>query len=373
MTSTSSPTLFDPVRIGAIDCSNRIVMAPLTRCRAAPDTLALGPLNAEYYAQRASAGLIVSEATQVEPRGVGYVGTPGIYSDAQREGWRQVADAVHAAGGRIVAQLWHVGSVSHPDLQPDNALPISASAWPQPGTVHTPQGKRDRVPPRALEAHEIPELVEAFRRGARIAREAGLDGVEIHGANGYLIEQFMRDSTNSRTDAWGGSVMNRLRFCLEIVDACVAEFGKDRVGIRLSPVSNANGCPSDSNPQATYGTLIEELTRRQIAFVHFIEGNTGAAHFTEGFDFAGARRRFGGTTIANNKYSRQMAIDALATGWADAVAFGVPFISNPDLVERLRLDAPINPANTKTYYGPGPIGYTDYPTLAQEALAAKGS
>jgi len=371
MTNTARPTLFDPIRIGAIDCSNRIVMAPLTRCRAAPDTLALGELNAKYYAQRAGAGLIVSEATQVEPRGIGYVGTPGVYSDAQREGWRTVANAVHQAGGRIVAQLWHVGSVSHPDLQPGNGLPISASAWPQPGTVHTPQGKRDRVPPRALETHEVPELIEAFRKGAQLIKDAGLDGVEIHGANGYLIEQFMRDSTNSRTDQWGGSIMNRLRFCLEIVDACIGVFGKDRVGIRLSPVSNANGCPSDSNPQATYGTLVSELSQRGIAFLHFIEGNTGATHFTDGFDFAGARRTFGGTYIANNKYSREMAIEALADDRADAVAFGVPFISNPDLVDRLRQNAPLNPANTKTYYGPAEVGYTDYPTLAEEAAAAR--
>ena len=369
----SVPSLFDPVRIGAIDCPNRILMAPLTRCRALPGSLAPHALNAEHYAQRASAGLIVSEATQVEPRGIGYIGTPGIHSEAQRDGWRIVTDAVHAAGGRIVAQLWHVGAVSHPDLQPGNELPISASAVVATGTVHTQNGKQHRVAPRALRTDEIPGLIAAFRHGAQTARDAGFDGVEIHGANGYLIEQFTRDSTNLRTDEWGGALQNRLRFALEIVDAAIDVFGRDRVGIRLSPITRANGCAPDSNPNATYGALVDALAQRRIAFLHFIEGNTGAEFSREGFDFDGARKRFPGTYIANNKYTRQMALDAVASGQADAVAFGVPFISNPDLVRKLQLDAPLTPANTKTYYGPGPVGYTDYPTLEQQGSVAPTS
>jgi N-ethylmaleimide reductase len=347
-----APTLFEPVRIGAWDCPNRVLMAPLTRCRADADTLAPRALNAEYYAQRASAGLIVSEATQVEPRGLGYMRTPGCYSEAQRDGWREVADAVHAAGGRIVAQLWHVGAVSHPDLQPEGALPVSSSEYTAVGTIHTPQGKRERVAARALTTDEV-----------RGVGDAGLDGVELHSANGYLLEQFVRDSVNRRTDDYGGSLQNRIRLTLECVDAAIEVFGRERVGIRLSPVTAANGCPQDSNPQATYMALVEALEARRIAYLHFIEGNTGVEHHARGFDFGAARRAFRGTYIANNKYTRQMAIDALASGTADAVAFGVPFISNPDLPRRLALDAPLAPANTKTYYGPEAVGYTDYPAL----------
>jgi N-ethylmaleimide reductase len=359
----TAPSLFDPVRIGAWDCPNRVLMAPLTRCRADPATLAPRALNAEYYAQRAGAGLIVSEATQVEPRGLGYMRTPGCHSDAQRDGWRLVADAVHAAGGRIVAQLWHVGAVSHPDLQPDGALPVSSSEYTAVGTIHTPQGKRERVAARALSTDEVGGIVEAFRHAARQVRDAGLDGVEIHSANGYLLEQFVRDSVNRRTDAYGGSVQHRIRIVLEVVDAAIGVFGRDRVGIRLSPVTAANGCPQDSAPQATYMALVEALDARGIAYLHFIEGNTGVEHHARGFDFGAARRAFRGAYVANNRYTRRMAIDAIASGAADAVAFGVPFISNPDLPRRLALDAPLAPANTRTYYGPEEVGYTDYPAL----------
>ena len=358
-----APSLFDPVRIGAWDCPNRVLMAPLTRCRAEPGTLAPHALNAEYYSQRASAGLIVSEATQVEPRGIGYMGTPGCHSDAQRDGWRIVTDAVHAAGGRIVAQLWHVGAVSHPELQPDGGLPVSASEYTAAGTVHTPKGKVDRIAARALSSAEVGGIVAAFAHAARIAHDAGFDGVEIHSANGYLLEQFIRDSVNRRTDDWGGTLGKRLRLTLEVVDACVAVWGRDRVGIRLSPVTAANGCPQDSNPQATYGALVEALDARRIAYLHFIEGDTGVEHHARGFDFAVARRAFRGSYIANNKYTRRMAIDAVASGAADAVAFGVPFISNPDLPRRLALDAPLAEANVRTFYNRGPQGYTDYPAL----------
>ncbi|MFM1989429.1 MAG: hypothetical protein RJA99_2386 [Pseudomonadota bacterium] len=359
----TTPSLFSPIRIGAIDCPNRVLMAPLTRCRADADTLAPRALNAEYYAQRASAGLIVSEATQVEPRGLGYMRTPGCYSNAQRDGWKRVADAVHAAGGRIVAQMWHVGAVSHPDLQPGGLAPVSSSEYTAVGTIHGPQGKKDRVAARALATEEVRAMVGAYRNAAQVLKDAGLDGVEIHSANGYLLEQFIRDSVNRRTDEYGGSVQHRIRLTLECVDAAIEVFGRDRVGIRLSPVTAANSCPQDSNPQATYMALVEALDARRIAFLHFIEGNTGVEHHARGFDFGAARRAFRGTYVANNKYTRQMAIDALAAGTADAVAFGVPFISNPDLPRRLELDAPLAPANTKTYYGPEEVGYTDYPAL----------
>jgi N-ethylmaleimide reductase len=363
MTASQDITLFSPVRVGAIACANRVFMSPLTRCHALPDGDVPHALNATYYAQRAGAGLIISEATQVSPQGKGYVDTPGMYSAAQQAGWKLVTDAVHAAGGRIVAQLWHVGAISHPDFQPDGALPVSCSAVNPGGIVRTPSGKKDRVAPRALETHEIPVLIEQWRQAALIAQRAGFDGVELHGGNGYLLEQFMRDATNHRTDAWGGSIANRLRLTLSIIDACIGVFGKDRVGIRLSPVTNANNCGQDSNPQATYGTLVDALSERGIAFIDFVEGQTGSTRNLEGFDFALARRRFRGTYVANNRYTREMALDAVAQGAADAVAFGVPFISNPDLPERLRRDAPLAPANPQTYYGQSAVGYTDYPSL----------
>jgi N-ethylmaleimide reductase len=357
------PELFTPVRIGAIECPNRVFMAPLTRCRATPGSDAPHELNALYYSQRASAGLIVSEATQVHPQGKGYMRTPGIYSTEQEAGWRHITDAVHRAGGRIVAQLWHVGAISHPDFQPGHQLPVAPSAVNPGGTVYTEAGKRERVTPRALLLEEIAAVVAAFRRGAEVARRAGFDGVEIHGANGYLLEQFTRDSTNLRTDAYGGPIVNRIRLTLEVVDAAVAVWGRERVGIRLSPVSDANRCGPDSDPQATYGAMLDALNERGIAFIHFIEGQTGSARGLEGFDFAAARRAFRGAYIANNRYTPQMARDAIAAGHADAVAFGVPFISNPDLPARLARAAPLAPANSKTYYGPGPQGYTDYPAL----------
>ncbi|HYF59702.1 MAG TPA: alkene reductase [Burkholderiaceae bacterium] len=359
----SAAPLLSPIRIGALDCPNRVLMAPLTRCRADAATLAPTALNAEYYAQRASAGLIVSEATQVRPDGMGYQRTPGMYSDAQRDGWRLVTDAVHEAGGRIVAQLWHVGAVSHPDLQPGGALPVSSSPYNPGGVTHTPAGKQPQVAARALRTDEIPAIVEAYRHSSRLARDAGFDGVEIHSANGYLLEQFIRDSVNRRDDAYGGSIANRLRLVLEVVDAAVGVWGADRVGIRLAPVTGANGCPQDGDPQATYGALVEALDARGLAYLHFIEGNTGVERHARGFDFGWARRAFRGTYVANNRYGRDEAIESIASGAADAVAFGVPFISNPDLPRRLELGVPLAPANTKTFYSQGPAGYVDYPAL----------
>lgn len=360
---THLPELFTPVKVGVIECKNRVFMAPLTRCRALPENDAPHALNVEYYAQRASAGLIVSEATQVQPQGKGYLRTPGVYSPAQEAGWREVIQGVHAAGGRIIAQLWHVGAISHPDFQPDGALPVAPSAINPGGTVYTDHGKRDRVTPRALRTDEIPGIVAAYRHSSELCKRAGFDGVEIHGANGYLLEEFTRDSSNHRTDAYGGPIAHRIRLTLEVVDAAISVFGRDRVGIRLSPVSNANGSLQDSNPQATYGALVAALDERRIAFIHFIEGLTGGERKLDGFDFVAARRAFRGTYIANNRYTGEMAADAIRNNRADAVAFGVPFLANPDLPERLSRGAALNTPNTKTYYGPGPVGYTDYPAL----------
>jgi len=359
--------LFSPIRVGAIDAANRIFMAPLTRCRSTPGTDAPNAMIAEYYGQRASAGVIVSEATQVLPTGKGYVGTPGIYSPEQEAGWKLATAAVHAKGGKIVAQLWHVGAISHPDLQPDHVLPVTASTGFNPGgTIYTQNGKVDRIAARGLETAEVKAYVEAYRHSAEVAKRAGFDGVEIHSANGYLLEQFIRNSSNKRTDEYGGTIANRIRFTLEVVDAATSVWGKERVGIRLSPVTAANNATTDSTTQATYGALVEALAKRGIAFVHFIEGNTGGARDLKDFDFAWAKKTLsaaGVVYVGNNKYDRAMAIDAVAHGAVDAVAFGVPFIANPDLPERLKQDAALNAANPKTFYSAGPEGYTDYPTL----------
>ena len=365
--NSQTTTLFSPIRVGAIDAANRIFMAPLTRCRATPGTDAPNAMIAEYYGQRASAGIIVSEATQVLATGKGYVGTPGIYSPEQEAGWKLATAAVHAQGGKIVAQLWHVGAISHPDLQPDHALPVSASTGYNPGgTIYTQNGKVDRVAARGLETAEVKAYVEAYRHSAEVAQRAGFDGVEIHGANGYLLEQFIRDSSNKRADEYGGSIANRIRFTLEVINAAISVWGKGRVGIRLSPVTAANNATTDSNTQATYGALVEALAERGIAFVHFIEGNTGGARDLKDFDFAWAKKTLSASGVAyvgNNKYDRAMAIDAVLHGAVDAVAFGVPFIANPDLPERLKRDASLNAANPKTFYSAGSEGYTDYPTL----------
>ena len=361
--TTDTLKLFQPTRIGDIEVANRVVMAPLTRCRAdepAGDVPG-SAINIEYYRQRSNAGLIISEGTQVSPQGKGYMATPGIYSDSQVEGWKPITQAVHDAGSKIVAQIWHVGRISHPDLT-GGAQPIAPSAVQPKIAAYTHNGKVDAPVPHALSVAEIQEVVNQYRRGAANAMRAGFDGVEIHGANGYLVDQFLRDGANHRTDLYGGSVENRCRFALEVVDACVAEIGAGRVGIRLSPVTPANDL-ADSNPQAVFGHLVEELNKRGIAFIHFVEGSTGGPRDVPGFDYAGARQAFKGTYIANNGYTRDMAIDAIASGRADAIAFGRAYIANPDLVQRLKLNAPLNAAVPKTFYAPGAVGYTDYPAL----------
>lgn len=353
--------LFEPVKIGAFSLRNRIAMAPLTRCRSDIPGFSANVLMAEHYRLRATAGLIISEGTQISPQGQGFYGSPGIYSDEQIAGWKLVTDAVHAKGGCIVAQLWHVGRVSHPSLQPGGALPVAPSAIKPNGKVITESGPQDVETPRALSISEITAIVEDHAVAAKNAIKAGFDGVEIHGANGYLIDQFLRDGSNKREDAYGGGIENRARFALEVVDAVCTAVGKDRVGIRISPVTNSNDM-SDSNPQAIFGYLVEQLSKRGIAFLEIVEGHTRIGRDVPGFDYAWARKAFGGAYVANNLYTREMALDAVETGRADLISFGRPFISNPDLVEKLLRNVPLTPWDQETFYKGGKKGYLDYPT-----------
>jgi N-ethylmaleimide reductase len=370
MTSTTS--LFDPIRFGDITAANRIVMAPLTRDRAGPGR-APTPLMATYYEQRATAGLIVSEGTQITAEGQGYLDTPGIYNAEQVAGWRRVTDAVHAKGGKIVVQLWHVGRISHLSLLPEGVVPVSSTARRANGKTFTAQGFENVSEPRALRTDEIPRLIEDYRQAARNAIEAGFDGVEVHGANGYLLEQFMRDSINDRTDAYGGSRENRARLVVEVMTAIADEIGAGRTGIRLSPVTPANDAALDSDPQAMFSLVVERLAPLKLAFIHVVEGATGGPRDIAPFDYAALRSRFKrgnehGAWIVNNGYTRAMASDAVAHGTADMVAFGKGFISNPDLVRRLRDDEPIAPVVRETLYGGSSEGYTDYPTLEMAAV-----
>jgi N-ethylmaleimide reductase len=348
-------TLFDPLKVGALELPNRIIMAPLTRSRAVGAGRVPNALMAEYYVQRASAGLILSEATSVTPMGVGYADTPGIWSDEQVEGWKQVTEAVHQAGGRIFLQLWHVGRVSDP-LFLNGDQPVAPSAVQPKGNVSLVRPVKPYVTPRALDLEEIPGIVAAYRKGAENAKKAGFDGVEIHGANGYLLDQFLQDSTNQRTDAYGGPIENRARLMLEVTDACIDVWGADRVGMHLAPRRDAHDM-GDSAPLETFGYIARELGKRGIAFI--------AAREAIGGDSLGPQLKkiFGGVYIANEKMSKESAEQLLASGDADAVAWGVWFIANPDLVERFKRNAPLNPARPDKFYAQGAEGYTDYPTL----------
>jgi N-ethylmaleimide reductase len=359
--------LFEPTRVGDIALANRIVMAPLTRNRAGARQVPTA-LTTAYYAQRASAGLLITEASQISAEGQGYLDTPGIYSAEQVAAWRQVTDAVHAAGGKIVIQLWHVGRISHVSLQPGGIAPVSSTARRANGKTFTKDGFVDVSAPRALRLDELPRIVADYRHAARCAMDAGFDGVEVHGANGYLLDQFMRDSINDRSDAYGGSIANRSRLLLEVMHAVVDQIGAGRTGLRLSPITPSNDAQQDSDPQALFNHVVEQLAPLKLAFLHCIEGQTGGARDVAPFDFEALRERYkaghaAGAWMVNNGYNRQMALDVVASGQADLVAFGRPFISNPDLVTRLRLDAPLNPLQSKTLYGGGAEGYTDYPTL----------
>ena len=352
--------LFSPLRVGAIAVANRIVMAPLTRNRAAAGNVP-SPLAATYYAQRASAGLLIAEATQICPEGQGYMATPGIHAPAQIAGWKIVTDAVHAAGGRIVLQLWHVGRISHTSLQPGGVAPVAPSAIAAKAKTVTAEGLVDVSTPRALRLDEMPALIETYRMAARNAISAGFDGVEVHAANGYLIDQFLRDGSNHRKDAYGGSIENRARLLIEVTAAVAAAIGADRVGVRISPVSPFNDM-SDSAPQPLFEHAVEQLDALRIAYIHVIEGETGGRRDLD-FDFAALRRRFRGRWMVNNGYDRASAAAAINTGAADLVAFGRLFIANPDLVRRLRENAPLNALDASTLYGGDAHGYTDYPAL----------
>lgn len=353
------PSLFDPLQLGDLCLPNRVVMAPLTRMRAGSGRAPVA-LNAAYYAQRSSAGLILSEATSVTPAGVGYPDTPGIWSEEQVSGWQAVTRAVHANGGRIFLQLWHVGRVSHPDLL-DGALPVAPSALAPQGHVSVLRPERDYVVPRALETQEIAGVVEAYRLGAVNAKRAGFDGVEIHGANGYLLDQFLQDSTNQRTDAYGGSIENRARLLLEVTDAAISVWGAGRVGVHLSPRGDAHSM-GDSNPLATFGYVAEQLGKRGVAFI-FTRESLGANRISPQL-----KAKFGGVIIANEGFTAETAQQVLDAGEADAVSFGKLYISNPDLPQRLAENAPLNPFNPSTFYGYGladpVLGYTDYPNRA---------
>jgi len=348
--------LFDPIRVGDLELPNRVIMAPLTRSRAVGGDRVPNELMAQYYVQRASAGLILTEATAVTPQGVGYADTPGIWSESQVAGWKMVTDAVHAAGGRIFLQLWHVGRISDPSFL-DGELPVAPSAIPAAGHVSLLRPKRAYPTPRALDTGEIPGIVAAFRKGAENAKLAGFDGVEIHGANGYLLDQFLQDKTNKRTDAYGGSVENRARLMLEITDACIAVWGASRVGMHLAPRGDAHDM-GDTNPAETFGYVATELGKRGIAFI--------CAREALGPNRLGPqlKKAFGGVYIANEKMTRESAEQVIASGEADAVAFGQLFIANPDLPKRLKLNAPLNAPQPDTYYYPGAEGYVDYPALA---------
>ena len=361
-------TLFDPIRIGDLELANRIVMAPLTRNRAAPGQVPSG-LAVEYYRQRASAGLIITEGSQISPEGQGYIDTPGIYNAEQVAGWRRVTDAVHAEGGRIAVQLWHVGRVSHVCLQPNGKAPVSSTARRAETKTFTRDGFIPVSAPRALTTAEIPAVVASYRDAARRAMDAGFDGVEVHGANGYLIDQFLRNSINDRTDAYGGAIANRTRLLAEVMQAVAGAIGGGRTGLRLSPVTPSNDAGQDSEAQALFEHAVAELAPLRLAFVEVVEGQTAGARDYAPFDYAALHRRFVGAWIVNNGYQRQMALDAVASGAADLVSFGRPFIGNPDLVRRLRENAPLNALDPGTFYGGGAQGYIDYPTLDERAMA----
>lgn len=360
-------TLFEAYKLGSLTLSNRVVLAPLTRNRAGAG-LVPSPLAATYYSQRASAGLLITEATQVSAQAQGYQDTPGLYTQAQIDGWRQVTEAVHAKGGKIFVQLWHVGRISHVDLQPGGGAPVAPSAIRAETKTFVNNGFAEVSEPRALEIDELPGIVDDFRQAAANAIDAGFDGVEIHGANGYLLEQFLKDGANRRTDAYGGTVENRARLVLEVVKAVVDEIGAERTGIRISPVSPANAI-SSSDPQPQFNYLVEQLDALGIVYLHVVEGATGGPRDVAPFDFDALRKRFKNTYLANNGYDLDLATSRLNAGQADLFAFGRAFIGNPDLVERLKAGAPLAGFNPATLYGGGAEGYTDYPTLAEETQA----
>jgi len=355
--------LFTEAKLGSLTLPHRIVMAPMTRSRSAQPGDIPQAINVEYYKQRSSAALIITEASQISPQGKGYTGTPGIYSKQQIQGWQNVCHAVHVQGSRIFLQLWHVGRISHSSLQPDNALPVAPSALAAKGQVFTDQGLLDFETPRALEADEIPGIIEQYRQAAINAKEAGFDGVEIHAANGYLLDQFLKDGSNNRLDNYGGSIQNRVRLTVEVTQAVTDIWGADCVGIRISPTGTFNDM-SDSDPQALYKYLVEHLNPFKLAYLHVVE-QFGEC-IDSGFDFKALRVAFNGAYIANGGYTAASAEASLANNHSDFISFGVPFLANPDLPERFKLDAELNKADQASFYGGDEKGYTDYPALAGE-------
>ncbi|MEL6229187.1 MAG: alkene reductase [Cyanobacteria bacterium J06627_3] len=364
-TDSELAALFQPLQLGAIAISNRIIMAPLTRARSGLSRIP-NDLMLEHYSQRASAGLIITEATQISEQAAGWQQTPGIYNADQIAGWQKITEAVHQRGGKMVLQLWHTGRASHPDFQPNGELPVSASAIAPQGEIHTPLGKKSYVTPRPLTLEEIPAIVEQYATATRNAKAAGFDGVEIHAANGYLIDQFLRDGSNQRTDEYGGSVENRARFLLEITEAVVNAWSCDHVGVRLSPYVAFNDM-KDSNPLATFTYVAKALSKFNLAYLHVIEALPG--HFMaaeEGAEPAlpHLRRAFSGAIILNGGYDAQTGAAAIQTNKTDAIAYGIPFIANPDLVERFQQSAPLNTPDPDTFYTHNRKGYVDYPALA---------
>jgi N-ethylmaleimide reductase len=366
---TKPTKLFESYQLGPITLPNRLVMAPLTRNRAGAG-LVPSPLAIEYYGQRASAGLLITEASQVSQQGQGYQDTPGIYSKEQIAGWRKVTDRVHERGGRIFLQAWHVGRISHTSLQVDNAAPVAPSAIRAKAKTYVGGAFADVSEPRALELAEIPGIIESFKRGTANALEAGFDGVEVHGANGYLLDQFAKDGTNKRTDAYGGSIENRAKLMLEVTKVVTAEAGPERTGIRISPVTPANDI-SDSNPQPLFDYIVDHLNALKLVYIHVIEGATGGPRDIAPFDYASLRKRFSGAYIANNGYDFDLATKVLAANEADLIAFGKLYLANSDLVERLKSGAPLNAPDKATFYGGGAKGYTDYPVLGDALDAAQ--
>ena len=356
--------VLSPIHLGPYTLPNRVVMAPMTRNRAGPGNVPQD-LNAEYYRQRASAGLIITEATQISPQGVGYPATPGIHSAEQVTGWQKVTDAVHKQGGRIFLQLWHVGRISHPSLQPDGALPVAPSAIQPEGEAMTYEGPEPFVTPRALEIEEIPGIVRQYKVGAENALAAGFDGVEIHSANGYLLDQFLRDGSNQRNDGYGGSIENRARLLMEVIEAVTAVWGGGRVGVRISPLQPFNDM-RDSNPEALFSYVTERMNEFYLAYLHVTEmGKESPGAAGPAFDLQKLRSIYHGTYMTNAGYDLERANAALAAGQADLVAFGVPYIANPDLPERMAKKAPLNTPNPETFYGGDAVGYTDYPVMEQ--------
>jgi N-ethylmaleimide reductase len=354
--------IFSPFRLGPLQLPNRVVMAPMTRNRAGPGEVP-GPISVTYYEQRAGAGLIVTEGTQISQQGQGYPATPGIFSAEQVAAWKRVTDAVHAAGGRIFLQLWHVGRISHPSLQPGGAAPVAPSALRPAGAIMTAQGNHPFVTPRALETHEIASVVDDYRRGAANAKRAGFDGVELHGANGYLVDQFLRDKTNQRTDRYGGVALNRARFLIEVTEALVGKWGADRVGVRLAPTNPFNDI-ADSNPAATFAVAVGELKRFGLSYLHIVEpAPTDTVAAGEMPDIKFFRRIWPGVLMGNKGYDLARANAALRDGTVDLVSFAALYLANPDLPERFRRGAPFNPPDRATFYGGGEKGYTDYPAL----------